>query len=283
MLQIDPSILANIKSFDWAIKSLANGAYHGTRFSRKLGPGIEFSQYRPYSQGDDLRQLDWKMYARSEKYFIKQSQIETNVNITFLIDTSNSMTYEEDGWSKLNYAKLLTGVLCHLSMDHGDSINISTSQDHVHGQNKRHWSRILYVLSELQPTDRFETPVIDPSRGKELFVIISDLYEQNKEWSDFISGLKSPKNEVIVFHLTGEKEHDLSFGSNVTFQDLETNAKLQLDAPSIQAQYQESFREWISSTKDHFTSKGVDFFPFRINENLSEAINRFTHHRKMLA
>jgi uncharacterized protein (DUF58 family) len=283
VLQIDPEILSDIKSFDWAIRSLAQGPYFGVKSSRKLGAGIEFSQYRPYSQGDDLRQLDWKMYARSERFFIKQSQIESNVNITFILDTSNSMMYEENGLSKLDCAKLLTGVFAHLSLDHGDSISISTSQDHVHGQNKRHWSRILYVLSELKPTSRFSNPVINSRRSKELFVVLSDLYAQNQEWNDLIVDLKSPKNEVIVFHITGAKERSLDFGANPQFEDLETKGKVRLNADKFKQTYLTQFNTWVKDMQSRFASSGIDFFPITLNDPPADSINRFVAHRKKLA
>ncbi|MEO1254564.1 MAG: DUF58 domain-containing protein, partial [Bacteroidota bacterium] len=127
LFQIDPEVISSIREFDWAIRSLAMGEYYGIKQSRRLGTGMEFSQYRPYSQGDDLRQLDWKMYARTDKFYIKQSEVETNIDVTFIIDTSRSMNYQEDNWSKLEASKMLCGILAYVALQNGDWISLADS------------------------------------------------------------------------------------------------------------------------------------------------------------
>lgn len=283
IVDIDPGVLASIRDFDWMIRSLALGEYHGKKVSKRLGTGMEFSQYRPYSQGDDLRQLDWKMYARSGKFYIKQSEVETNISVTFIIDHSNSMAYQEEGWSKLDFSKVLVGVLAHVAMQNGDWINLSDGETLRADNSARHWKRILLHLSEMSCKDRFETPYIENKRSKELFVVLSDLYQEDDELTSFIYSLKSRRNEVIVFQPMGMQEESLEFGTAVKFKDLEHGNSLQLNTETYRASYQHQLQEWQADLQHEFVIRGIDFHPVHFQDNIDDIVNAFVNHRKQLA
>jgi uncharacterized protein (DUF58 family) len=282
LLHIDSAIFASIHDFDWAIRSLAMGEYIGKKKSSKLGSGMEFSQYRPYSQGDDLRQLDWKMYARTDKFYIKQSEVETNVDVTFMIDNSRSMLYEESGLKKLDVAKLLVGVLGFVGLENGDWIGIADGTTMKSGNDKRHWIRFLNSLQKLETVASFTEPYIENRRSKELFVFVSDLYDVNDEMLRFIKSLKSSRNEVIVFHLLGEKEASLDFNGAIRARDLETNQVVQLNAKSYAATYQKQLLEWKSSLAHEFQMAGVDYQFANFNTPVATIINGFLNRRKQL-
>jgi uncharacterized protein (DUF58 family) len=282
LLHIDSAIFASIHDFDWAIRSLAMGEYIGKKKSSKLGSGMEFSQYRPYSQGDDLRQLDWKMYARTDKFYIKQSEVETNVDVTFMIDNSRSMLYEESGLKKLDVAKLLVGVLGFVGLENGDWIGIADGTTMKSGNDKRHWIRFLNSLQKLETVASFTEPYIENRRSKELFVFVSDLYDVNDEMLRFIKSLKSSRNEVIVFHLLGEKEASLDFNGAIRARDLETNQVVQLNAKSYAATYQKQLLEWKSSLAHEFQMAGVDYQFASFNTPVATIINGFLNRRKQL-
>lgn len=282
LLHIDPEMLASIHDFDWAIRSLALGEYAGMKRSKRLGTGMEFSQYRPYSQGDDLRQLDWKMYGRTDKFYIKQSEVETNVDVTFIIDNSRSMLYEENGWSKLNAAKLLCGVLGYVAMENGDWIGLAEKVSINAGNDARHWTRYLNHLHNLQETEHFTPPFIENRRSKELFVFISDLYDDQDEMQAFIKMLKSPRNEVIVFHLMGEKEENLDFGNAVRLQDLETGHAVQLNPQILKSTYQKQLSEWKNNLGHEFLINGIDYHSIDFMMPVAELVNTFLNRRKQL-
>jgi uncharacterized protein (DUF58 family) len=282
LFQIDPEILSSIHELDWAIRSLAMGEYHGIKQSRRLGTGMEFSQYRPYSQGDDLRQLDWKMYARSDKFYIKQSEVETNIDVTFLIDTSRSMNYEEGGWSKLDASKMLCGVLAHVALQNGDWISLADGVNMKSGNDKKHWTRFLLSLQNLKETVHFEAPFIEQRKSKELFVFMTDMYDEGEEMMQFIKSLKSPRNEVIVFHLMGEKEEALDFGNAVKLKDLETGVATQLNPQLLKEHYQKQVSEWKAELKHDFLSVGIDYHPIDFTVPMAMLINAFINRRKRL-
>lgn len=282
LLHIDPEVLASIQDFDWAIRSLALGEQMGRKRSKRLGTGMEFSQYRPYSQGDDLRQLDWKMYARTDKFYIKQSEVETNVNVTFIIDNSRSMLYKEEGVTKLEAAKLLAGVLGFVAIENGDTIGLADESNMKAGNDAKHWRRYLNRLQLMKEAPSFAEPYIENRRSKELFVFISDLYDENEDLPAFIKALKSPRNEVIVFHMMGEKEENLAIGNVVRVNDLETNKSIQLNTSSMTEAYQKNISEWKTQLAHDFLINGIDYHHVTFTSAISKVINAFLNKRKQL-
>ena len=281
-LHIDPEVFASIQDFDWAIRSLALGEQMGRKRSKRLGVGMEFSQYRPYSQGDDLRQLDWKMYARTDKFYIKQSEVETNVNVTFIIDNSRSMMYQEEALTKLDASKLLAGVLGFVAIENGDTIGLADESSMKAGNDAKHWRRYLNRLHLMEQTDSFTEPYIENRRSKELFVFISDLYDENEDLFEFIKALKSPRNEVIVFHMMGEKEEKLDFGAVIKVNDLESNKSIQLNTSSLKEAYQNNITEWKNQLAHDFLINGIDYHHVSFTSSISEVINSFLNKRKQL-
>lgn len=285
-LGLKKELLANIEDFDWLVKALAMGEHLGKKSSKRLGTGLEFSQYRPYSQGDDLRQLDWKIYARTDKFYIKQSEIDTNISVTFIPDQSASMKYAEGEWSKQAHSKLLIAILAFLSSENGDKYGISGIHQGDLGLiphlGKKHWQRFLSHLINLEESTSFSKPLIPKVQEKELFVVFTDLYEKDDEWLSFIKTLKTRRNEVIVFHLMGEQELNLSFTKTTLFKDLEDNTEIKIDPPILKESYQQKLSQWIETLREDFRNEGVDYTLVNMAEPIDQVINQFLWHRKKL-
>ncbi|HCX22230.1 MAG: DUF58 domain-containing protein [Flammeovirgaceae bacterium] len=285
-LGLKKELLSTIEDFDWLVKTVALGEHIGKKSSRRLGVGLEFSQYRPYSQGDDLRQLDWKIYARTDKFYIKQSEIDTNISVTFIPDQSASMKYVENGWSKQAHAKLLMAVLAYLSSENGDKYGISGVHESDLGVvphiGKKHWQRFLNHLIHLEDSKIFSKPMIPKVQEKELFVVFSDLYEKDEEWLDFIRNLKTRRNEVIVFHIMGEDELNFNFNKTTLFKDLEDGSELKIDPKALKENYQIRLNQWIKELRENFRNEGVDYALINMKEPVDEVITKFMWHRKKL-
>ena len=127
---LKPELVKTISGLALIARVIVDGYLSGVNHSRRVGPGMEFSQFRSYQPGDDLRLLDWKMLARSGRYYIKQSEIETNIAVKFIIDSSNSMLHEEDGLSKMDYVRVLVASLAYLSQNQGDAVGLFALNDH---------------------------------------------------------------------------------------------------------------------------------------------------------
>lgn len=285
-LGLRKDLFANIEEFDWLVKALALGEHLGKKSSKRLGAGLEFSQYRPYSQGDDLRQLDWKIYARTDKFYIKQSEIDTNISVTFIPDQSASMRYEENNWPKQSHSKLLIAVLAFLSAENGDKYGVSG----IHNQDlgliphigKKHWQRFLNHLITLEESKEFSRPMIPKVQEKELFVVFSDLYEKDHEWLTFIKALKTRRNEVIVFHIMGDQELSFNFTKTTLFRDLENNSEVKIDPAVMKEEYHLKLKQWIDKLREDFRNEGIDYTLINMADPIDQVINKFLWHRKKL-
>ncbi|RYE04764.1 MAG: DUF58 domain-containing protein, partial [Sphingobacteriaceae bacterium] len=153
-----------IKNLQLAAKTVIDGFMSGVNKSTVKGPGMEFNQYRSYQPGDDLRSLDWKMFARSDRYYIRESEVETSISVRFLVDASASMNHEDNGYKKSTYASYLTASLAYLANFQGDATGLYVLQNGglfslVPRQSMQHLNRLFYQLENLHPSGKFTEAV----------------------------------------------------------------------------------------------------------------------------
>jgi hypothetical protein len=287
---LKPEVLNSVNGLELIARIVVEGFMTGANKSQAIGYGQEFSQYRNYEPGDDLRQLDWKMYARSERYFIKQAEIETNITVKFVIDASHSMAYAENDISKLMYAKLISAALAYLARKQGDTFGLYTINDKSLSIirprfEQQQFMRFLHELIEVKAESTWRKGSLEQlleHHGKELIVFMTDLYDEANELNDFIQGLKTSRNEVIVFHITGRKELELSHGGSFMFRDLETHATVKVDTVSQQKEYIERMSDWIRQSRLSLLEKGISYHQIRMNDSLDEVLRDFLKKRKTL-
>lgn len=268
---------------------IVEGFMSGSNRSQSIGIGQEFSQYRGYEPGDDLRLLDWKMYARSERYFVKLSEIETNITIKFIIDASHSMSYSENSISKLQYAKVMIAALGYLARKQSDAIGLyGVNDQHLEVVQPRFESqqfmRFVNALVNLKSEGSWgkkTEPLIDHT-GKEMIVFITDLYDQENDITSFISRLKTSRNEVIVFHLLGEAERNLSFEGAFTFEDLETRSRVKVDTAVNQREYKQLLDQWITASRNTLLEKNINYTLVSLNDPIENTLRDFLKTRKAL-
>lgn len=289
---LKPEIINTVSGLALISKIAVEGFTSGLNRSISVGPGMEFSQYRGYEPGDDLRLLDWKVLARSGRYYIKQSEIESQVSIKFMVDASASMLHTEGALSKMDYVRVLVSTLAFMAHKQGDSIGLFAlnEKDLVSifpKANKKQYNRLLLELVNLSNTGKWPKATIASKRipnrgGKELIFFLTDMYESANEISSFVKGLKSPKNEVVVLQLMGAAEMDFNYGKTVTFQDWETGARVKVDTEKAKVQYVQDLEQNIKRIKEEFLSKGIDHYVFRTDAHLGEALQLFLKQRKNL-
>lgn len=278
----DPNVLSSIQSFDWLIKALAKGAVQGTKWSRKIGVGQEFSQYRPYSQGDDLRRLDWKMYGKTERFYIKESDIETDISISFFLDDSPSMKYEEGDWSKFNLSKAMIGTLAFIANHNGDQFALHTSSSNSKlGQGPKHWLGFLKQLYECQAAHQEPLSKFTGKRH-EVVVVFTDLYDQSGQLMKTIKSFKTKNNEVIVFHVLGPQEESMEMTGSIAFKDLETEKELNVSPKVVAKSYVKKLQAWKNEWKNEMLKVGIDYqlLPMELSPEL--VIRSFLQHRNRL-
>lgn len=285
---LKPEILNTVDGLELVARIIVEGFMSGANKSQTIGSGQEFSQYRSYEPGDDLRQFDWKMYARSEKYFIKQAEVETNITVKFMVDASHSMAYEEDGVSKLHYAKVMTAALAYLAKKQRDSFGLCIVNekqiDIIHPRfEQQQFLRFLQSLVKATPAHKWKKTGIEylfDHRGKEMIIFITDLYDDEGDLLNFISRLKTKRNEVMVFHLMGKRELELGFEGSVTFRDLESGATLKVDTRTEKDRYSNRIQAWIKQSRLGLLEKDINYHTVSMGDNISEVLRDFLKIRK---
>jgi uncharacterized protein (DUF58 family) len=288
---LKPEIINTMDGLELIARIVVEGFISGSNKSHAVGAGQEFNQYRNYEPGDDLRQLDWKMYARSERYFIKQADIETNITVKFILDASNSMAYREDEISKLQFAKVMTAAMAYLARKQGDTFGLAS----VNNENVRilqprfeqqQFMRFLHELISIEPKSSFKKQGIEQlldHHGKEMIVFITDMYDDEGDILKFITRLKTVRNEVIVFHLLGDNEERLNYNGAFTFKDLETGTLVKVDTRSQQKEYIDKITKWLYDLKNSLLEKGINYQVINMMKPIDQALRDFLKARKTLA
>lgn len=288
---LKPETLNTVNGLELVARIIVEGFMSGSNKSQSVGAGQEFSQYRSYQPGDDLRQLDWKMFARSERYYIKQSEIETNITVKFMLDASHSMAYAEEGPSKFQYAKVMIAALAYLARKQSDTFglyvvndqNISTIEPRFETQQfMRFLNQLIEVKSESTWKKGNGLDHIYDHHGKELIIFITDLYDDEQDLQKFITRLKTPRNEVIVFHLVGKKELDLAYEGSFTFEDLESGQRIKVDTRTQQVDYTALINSWIAASRNWMLEKQINYQLTNMDEPVEKMLRNFLTIRKKL-
>jgi uncharacterized protein (DUF58 family) len=286
---LDPKVVMAIKDLSLAAKTVVDGFMTGLNKSALKGPGLEFSQYRSYQPGDDLRWLDWKMYGRSDRFYIRESEVETSISVRFVIDASASMNHEDGEFKKIDYAKYLAASLAYLSHLQGDAIGLYIFQDEnffslASKQDFQHLSRMFYQLEHIKAGGTFTKPfhykdLYSAPKGRELLIFITDLYEENGELMQLLDTFSALKNEVIVFHLMGKNELDLHYKGYSELEDLETGKTIKIDLKTAKSDYQEKLNEHLSGLRTKLLDRHIYYRMISMDEPLDQALRDFLNQR----
>jgi uncharacterized protein (DUF58 family) len=281
---LDPKVLMTIKDLPLLAKTVVDGFLNGFNKSTVKGLGLEFSQYRSYQPGDDLRWLDWRMFARSDRYYIRESEVETSISVRFLVDASASMNHDDNGIKKIDYARFLTASLAYLASLQGDAVGLYVFQDSglfslASKPDPQHLKRLYYQLTQIEPAGTFIKPVhykelFTGSNRKELLVLITDMYQTNGEISKLLDSLAALKHEVIVFQLMGQNELELDFKGFSTLEDLETGETIQVNTQMVKT-YKEKMQQHLASIRMDLLGKHIVHQLLNTAEPLDKALRDF--------
>lgn len=288
---LKPELLNTVNGLELVARIVVEGFMSGSNRSQSIGVGYEFSQYRSYEPGDDLRLLDWKMYARSERYYIKQSEIETNITVKFILDASRSMDYKEKGISKLQYAKVLIAALGYLARKQSDTFGLYIVNDQKISMieprfEQQQFMRFLNQLISAKGEGHWgkgkDLEALQRYVGKEIIIFFTDLYDDERDIQQFISRLKTSRNEVIVFQLMGNDELALETEGVFTFEDLETGERRKVDTIAQQKTYTRKVNDWIQQSRSWMLEKQIDYHLVRMNHTVESVLIHFLNSRKRL-
>lgn len=268
---LEPEALAKLANLNLVARLVVEGFISGLHRSSYRGISVEFAQHREYIPGDDPKHLDWKVFARTEKYYVKQYEEETNLKAHILVDASASMAYKSAGSpSKFEYACFLAASLAYLMIKQQDSVGLVTFDETIRKNippksGATHLKVILDCLEKTNPGKETHMKGIfrdfsQMVKRRGLIIVISDLLD---EPSEVISGLKHfrhRKHEVIVFHLLDHEELTFPFTKTTVFSDLETGERLTVNPGSIRQQYMDSINEFLKEYKQGCFESDMDYF-----------------------
>jgi uncharacterized protein (DUF58 family) len=286
----DHHILMAIKDLSLAARRTIDGFMAGINKSKVKGPGLEFSQYRSYQPGDDLRWLDWKRYARSDRYYIRESEIETSISIRLLVDASNSMAHRDGGFTKLDYARLLAASLGWLAHMQGDPFGLYIFQEGEvfslpSRKDPQHLARFFYQLENIRPGGRMGDPtqykhIFTGGQKRELLVFFTDMYERDGEISGLLEVLAAMRHEIIVFHLMGKNELEMDYKGYHRVQDLETGEQMPFNDLLAPVAYKERLQAWLAGVRMQLLDKQIAYSMVRMDQSPGDVLRDFLKQRQ---
>ncbi len=290
---LTPELLYALRNLPLAARQAAEGFLAGAHASRRQGAGMEFSQYRPYQPGDDLRRLDWRLAARSDRYYLRESEVDTSLVVNLVLDASASMNHRDDnGLTKLDYARLLLAALAYLAQKQGDAVGLtilspSGLQHFPARADTRQLPRLYHALEVAEATGTFpDTATLAPltaRRQRALTVCVSDLYEEAGEINRLLARLRATSGDVLLLHLVAGNELNFSHKGPVTFRDLETGQTIQLNADEQRAAYQQQLRQWLRDTAQAARRQGLDYHQLSTADPLDGALREFLKRRQLMS
>ena len=279
---LKPEVLAKVARFDLKAKFLIEGFFSGLHRSPFKGFSAEFSEHRKYTSGDDIKDLDWKVYARTNKYYIKRFQAETNMECHLVVDASASMGYGTRGLTKLQYATYIAAALAFLVVSQQDTVGLITFDDAIRAvvnpkSKRKHIIRILKILNETEPGRAAKVSellhkvagVID-KRG--LVVVMSDLLDEPGDVLDAFAHLRYDGHDIIVFHILDAAEANFPFSDSRKFEDVETGDTVIADAASIRAGYLDALRSFVEEYRTGLFKRNIDFFSIDTSMSFDKAL-----------
>lgn len=282
---IDPKSLAALGDLTLAARTVVDGFMFGVHHSRIPGAGLEFSQYRSYQPGDDPRRLDWKLFARSDRYFLRDAETDTSVTVRFVLDASESMAQEEDGLTKFDYARMIVAALALLVHRQGDAVGLAAVTDGdvtvlPAERPTHHLHRLLNALERLSPAGTW--PEWERVQGlftaggrRGIVVIVTDLHERQDEIRTLATKLVALRHEVILLHVLGGVEREFRYHGVVTFEELETGRRIEVDTDAVRASYLAALDQNLARQRRALEEVGVDYARFSLDQPLDLALRHY--------
>src|SRR5688500_16448372 len=277
---VDPRVLARIGNLERVSRSVVDGFINGLHRSPYFGASVDFAEHRGYVPGDDIRRVDWRLYARTDRYYIKEYEADSNSNFAVLLDISKSMGFGTTGMTKLDYARILAGCLTYLVHRQRDRVGLVAFDSDVVEfvpPSAKHMDVALHVLGRLKPANpgSLRAPlhkVAEHFGRRGLLILISDLYEEPDAVIDAIGPLRFRGHDIAVFHLLDPAELDFSFREPSAFEDLETGEQIPIVPDALADQYKELVKTHINALRERFSANRVDYTMLDTSSPLDHAL-----------
>jgi len=290
---LDPTVLARIGNLELLARTVVEGFVNGLHRSPHLGSSTDFAEHRSYMPGDDIRAIDWRLYARTDRYYVKQFEADTNANFVVLLDVSPSMRYRgategPGSVSKLDYGCFLAAALSYFSSTQRDRVGLATFDEDIVEYvppSAKHLRLVLHALERTagRAVDDAAAPrastldaplrkLTESLRRRSIVLLISDLYEEPDAVLSALANVRGRGSDLIVFHLLDRHEIEFPFADATNFVDLETGERMPVIPDYLRAQYRKVVAEHTATLERRMREQRVDYALFDTSKPLDHAL-----------
>ena len=286
---IDPATLMRIQSLELRARIVVEGFYHGIHRSPFHGFSVEFSEYRPYSTGDDPRHIDWRLVGRTDRYYVKRYEAETNLRCHLLVDVSRSMAYSSADYSKGEYARTAAGTLAYFLGQQRDAVGLIAFDDDVleyipPRYRPGHLHRLMVSLNrpesgnatDLGAPIRFLSQV---ARKRSLVILISDFMAPIEQIESHLSVMRSLGHDIVLIRVTDPAETAFSFEEPVLFEEMESGKTLFVDPSAVREEYLNRYKDHEAALKEMCGDLGIALHCFTTDQPLELTLYEFVTSR----
>ena len=279
---IDPGVIARLGTLELRARTIVEGFLSGLHRSPLKGFSVEFAEYRQYFPGDELSSIDWKVYAKTDRYFVKKFEEETNLSAYLLLDVSGSMGFRSGALSKLDYGSCLAASLAYLMRRQRDAVGLVTFDDRLRAMlppalRPGHFSQLLHVLDAQQPGARTETApplhqLAEAMSKRGLVILISDLLDEPAGVIDGLKHLRFRGSDVLVFQVLDEAELTFPFERSSRFKDLEDGEEVLTTPTRVRDAYLQALNGLVDRYREELGAHGIDYQLVNTSQPLDEAL-----------
>jgi uncharacterized protein (DUF58 family) len=282
---IDPQVLSRLAAVPLFSRKPMLGNVSGIHASPHRGASVEFAEYRKYVPGDDLRRLDWRAYGRSDRFYVKEFEADTNLRCCLILDTSGSMDFGSTGITKIEYARRIAGSLAYLAVQQGDAVGLSCVAEKIvrtipPRRTPAHLRGLFDILDHAEP--KGDTQLVsrlhelaETIRQRALIVLISDLFVEPAQLKSAFEHLRFRKHDVAVFHLLDPLEIGFTFKRPMRFLDMEGGASIFAEPNDIYDRYQKALGDYLTEMKAVVLESSIDYHRISVDENYEKVLFKF--------
>jgi uncharacterized protein (DUF58 family) len=286
---LDPDAVGRISRLELEARHVVEGFLSGLHRSPYFGQSIEFVQHREYVPGDDVRRIDWKAWSKTDKYYLKQYEEETNLRTAILVDASESMQFGSGDKSKFDYACSIAACLSYLLLRQQDAVSVSTFDEKLRNRvpsrsQQTHLNAILTALDTEEPAQKTEMfsilrQVADEKSQKGMVVLISDLFTPRESLFRGLRLLRKRGHDVLIFHVLDDQELDFDYSGTTRFEGLEQTGELTCDPASLRSGYLQAMAAFLDEVRRRCARNVIDYQTIRTSEHLDAALRHYLNHR----
>lgn len=287
---LPPDVVHRISRLELQARNVVEGFLSGLHRSPYFGQSIEFAQHREYAPGDDVRRIDWKVYSKTDKVYIKQYEEETNLRASILLDISESMSFGSGKLSKFDYGTQLTAAMAYLLLRQQDSVGLTTFDEQIQAtlpfrSKHTHLHAILETLVKAEPGSS-KTGIFDILRitaeqrvRRGLVILVSDLFTDREELFKGLKLLRLRGHDVMLFHVLDDQEVNFDYSGTTKFEGLEETGELVCDPRGLRDDYLEAMRQYLTEVRRFCAGHVIDYKVILTSEHIDAALSHYLKHR----